>query len=333
MFELNKEMNLQPDIFSANLEKVPTRDGWGKALEELGGEDENICVLTADLSGSVRTEWFEKKFPARFFNCGVAEQNMASVAAGLALEGKKVFFSSFAVFSPGRNWDQIRVNIAYNNLDVKFSGAHAGITTGEDGATHQALEDIALMQVLPNVVVEVPADSNQAYLAAKKAAKHNGPVYIRVGREKVPLFSTKQTPYEIGKANVLKDGKDLAIFACGVEVYEALKASKKLYEEGIDAAVIDFHTIKPIDEQKIIEYAAKCKRILVCQEHQKNCGLFGFVAQTLVEKYKKEVAVKVVAIEDQFGQSGNGYELLKYYSLDFEGIYKKAKELVGEVEV
>ncbi|MCX8163750.1 MAG: transketolase family protein [Candidatus Micrarchaeota archaeon] len=326
MFELNPEMNLEKDIFSPNLKMLPTRDGWGKALEELGAEDENICVLTADLSSSVRTEWFEKKFPNRFFNCGVAEQNMASVAAGLALEGKKVFFSSFAVFSPGRNWDQIRVNIAYNKLDIKFSGAHAGVMTGEDGATHQALEDIALMQVLPNIVVLVPADYNQAYLAAKKAASYKGPVYIRLGREKIPIFSTLQTPFEIGKANVLKDGEDLAIFATGVEVYEALKASKKLDEEKIDAAVIDFHTIKPLDKAIVEKYAKKCSKILICQEHQANGALVGAVAEFLVQK-GLDVKVEIVAIEDKFGQSGSGWELLRYYGLDAENIYKKAKKL------
>ncbi|MFN3910253.1 MAG: transketolase family protein [Candidatus Anstonellaceae archaeon] len=330
-FQLNPKMNLVENIFSSDIKSIPTRDGWGRALEELGGEDENICALTADLSGSVRTEWFEKKYPFRFFNCGVAEQNMASVAAGLALEGKNVFFSSFAVFSPGRNWDQIRVNIAYNNLNVKIIGAHAGITTGEDGATHQALEDIAIMQVLPNIKVIVPSDYYQTYLATKKAAKENGPIYIRVGREKTPSFTTLQTPFEIGKANVLKDGKDLAIFACGVEVYQALLAAKKLAQEEIDAAVIDFHTIKPLDEEVVLEYAKKCSKILVCQEHQKNGALFGAVCQTLAEKYPKAM-VNAVAIEDKFGESGKGLELLKAYGLDWEGIYKKAKKLL-EVEL
>jgi transketolase len=331
MFKLNQQMHLNENIFTNKLELLPTRDGWGKALEELGQENKNICALTADLSGSVRTEWFEKKFPERFFNCGVAEQNMASVAAGLAMEGKKVFFSSFAVFSPGRNWDQIRVSIAYNNLDVKFSGAHAGISTGEDGATHQALEDLALMQVLPNITVLCPSDYNQAYLAAKEAAKTSGPVYIRLGREKIPCFTTLKTPFKIGQANILKDGKDLAIFATGIEVYEALKASKKLYEKGIDAAVVDFHTIKPIDLNTIIHFAKKCKKILVCQEHQKNGALFGAVAQEIVQ-HAPGTIVFAVAIEDQFGQSGKGMELIKHYGLDEDGIYKKAIELI-EVKI
>lgn len=330
-FKLNPNMHLVEDIFSPNLNFLPTRDGWGKALEELGAENENICALTADLSASVRTEWFEKKYPSRFFNCGVAEQNMASVAAGLALEGKIVFFSSFAVFSPGRNWDQIRVNIAYNNLNVKFSGAHAGLTTGEDGATHQALEDIALVEVLPNIKVIVPADYNQAYFAVKKAAKENGPIYIRLGREKIPIFTTLNTPFEIGKGNLLKDGKDLAIFACGVETYQALKASKKLSDEGIDAAVIDFHTIKPIDEGMIVKYAKKCSKILVCQEHQKKGALFGAVSETLVQRGINSI-VNVVAVEDRFGESGKGMELLKAYGLDSDGVYKKAKKLL-EVEI
>jgi len=323
-FTLNPKMFLEENIFG-ELKKLPTRDGWGKALEELG-EDKKICALTADLSGSVRTEWFEKKYPERFFNCGVAEQNMASVAAGLAMEGKTVFFSSFAVFSPGRNWDQIRVGIAYNNLNVKFSGAHAGITVGEDGATHQALEDLSLVSVLPNIKVIVPSDYNQAYLATKAAASTLGPIYIRLGREKIPTFTTLKTPFEIGKANILKDGQDLAIFACGVETYEALCAAKKLFDEGIDVAVVDFHTLKPLDTQTIKKFATKTKKILVCQEHQKNGALFSAVAQYLAENYP--CLVRAVAIEDTFGQSGNGMELLKYYGLDREGIYKKAKELL-----
>ena len=324
-FTLNQEMYLEENIFG-ELKKLPTRDGWGKALEEVG-EDNNICVLTADLSGSVRTEWFEKKYPERFFNCGVAEQNMASVAAGLALEGKTVVFSSFAVFSPGRNWDQIRVNIAYNNLNVKFSGAHAGITVGEDGATHQALEDLSLMVALPNVKVLVPSDYNQAYLALKEALKTPGPVYIRLGREKVPVFTTLKTPFEIGKANILKDGKDLAIFACGVETYEAICAAKKLFDEGIDAAVVDFHTLKPLDREVIKKFATTTKKILVCQEHQINGGLFSAVAQEVVQSYP--CLVRAVAVEDKFGESGKGIELLAHYGLDREGIYRKAKELAN----
>lgn len=326
-FALNEKMNLNQKLFEQDVMKSPTRDGWGRGLEKLGEEHEEVVALTADLSGSVRTNWFEKKFPNRFFNCGVAEQNMASVAAGLALGGKVVYFSSFAVFSPGRNWDQIRVNIAYNNLNVKFSGAHAGITTGPDGATHEALEDIAIMRVLPNVAVVVPSDSVQAKQAAEAAYARAGPVYIRLGREKIVEFNTDKTPFEIGKINVLKDGKDVCIVACGIEVYQALLAAKKLSEEGIDAAVLDCHTIKPLDVKTLSEYAKKCAKLVVCEEHQINGGLAGAVCEAICEE---GIAVPVVrvGVRDTFGESGDGMELLRKYGLDSNSIYNECVKLL-----
>jgi len=326
-FVLNAEMKLAPDVFADSLKKSPTRDGWGKALLELGRENEKIVALTADLSGSVRTEWFEKEFPNRFFNCGVAEQNMASVAAGLALEGKVVFFSSFAVFSPGRNWDQIRVNIAYNNLNVKFSGAHAGITTGPDGATHEALEDIAIMRVLPNVKVLVPADSVEAGKAAKAATRMPGPVYIRLGREKIPEFTSANTPFEIGKINVLKNGADVAIIACGIEVFQSLIAAKKLAEKGIDAAVLNCHTIKPIDVKTICAYAKKCGAVVVAQEHQINGGLASAVCESLCENNCVVPLVRI-GMQDKFGESGEGMQLLAHYKMDANAIVDACKKVI-----
>jgi len=327
-FILNEKMRLEGDIFSSQIKKAPTRDGWGKALLDLGKKDKNIVALTADLSGSVRTNWFEKEFPGRFFNCGVAEQNMASVSAGLAMEGKLVFFSSFAVFSPGRNWDQIRVGIAYNNLNVKFSGAHAGVTTGPDGATHQALEDIAIMRVLPNVCVLVPCDEREAYKSAQAAAAREGPVYIRLGREKLPVFTGENTPFEIGKINVLKDGKDVAIIACGVEVFEALKAAKELAGEGIDAAVLNCHTIKPIDEKTIVEYATKCGCVVTCEEHQVDGGIGSAICEVLAEK-KPAPAVRVGM--RGFGESAkSGMELIKHFGLDAKGIERACKEAIAK---
>ncbi|PIT84892.1 transketolase [Candidatus Micrarchaeota archaeon CG10_big_fil_rev_8_21_14_0_10_45_29] len=321
-------MNLETDIFSLQIKKAPTRDGWGKALLDLGKKNKNIVALTADLSGSVRTNWFEKEFPQRFFNCGVAEQNMASVASGLALEGKIVFFSSFAVFSPGRNWDQIRVGIAYNNLNVKFSGAHAGITTGPDGATHQALEDIAIMRVLPNVCVLVPCDERESYKCAQAAAARAGPVYIRLGREKLPVFTGESTPFEIGKINVLKEGADVCIVACGVEVFEALKAAKDLAEEGIDAAVLNCHTISPIDKKTIVEYASKCGCMVTAEEHQVDGGMGSAVCEVLAEK--KPVPVVRVGMRG-FGESAkNGMELIKHFGLDAKGIAKACKEAIAK---
>jgi len=326
-FKLNKKMNLNPALFEPGCKKESTRDGWGRELAVLGGEDEKIVALTADLSGSVRTNWFEEKYPNRFFNCGVAEQNMASVSAGLAMAGKIVYFSSFAVFSPGRNWDQIRVNIAYNNLNVKFSGAHAGITTGPDGATHQALEDIAIMRVLPNMTVVVPCDAKQAQKAARGAYERDGPVYIRLGRENIPVFTSDSTPFEIGKINVLNDGKDVVIVACGVEVYAALLAAKKLSCEGINAAVLDCHTVKPLDIETIESYAKKCPKMIICEEHQINGGLSGAICEQLCER-GLNVKVARIGVKDTFGESGNGLELLKEYGLDSEAIYRACKKMI-----
>ena len=327
-FNLNPAMNLVPDPFSPDAKKAPTRDGWGHALADMGKTEATLVVLSADVSESVRTHWFEKEFPARFVQCGVAEQDMASVAAGLAMEGKTVFFSAYGVFSPGRNWDQIRVNIAYNNLNVKFSGAHGGITVGPDGATHQAMEDMALMRVLPNVCVLCPSDEKEAYHAARAAAARKGPVYIRLGREKTPVFTTDATPFEIGKINVLADGTDVAIAACGVPVFEALKAAKKLAGEGISAAVLDCHTLKPLDKKTLAEYARRCGCVVTAEEHQINGGLGGAVCEALSEECP--VPIVRVGMPDQFGESGGGLELLRHFGMDaaaIERAVKKAMEI------
>jgi transketolase len=244
------------------------------------------------------------------------------------MEGKIVFFSSFAVFSPGRNWDQIRVNIAYNNLNVKFSGAHAGITTGPDGATHQALEDIAIMRVLPNMCVLVPSDGKEAYKAAVAAAGRSGPVYIRLGREKIPEFTTDNTPFEIGKINVLKDGSDVAIIACGIEVFEALKAAKALLEEGIDAAVLNCHTIKPLDAGAIEKYAKKSGCLVVAEEHQVSGGLSGAVCEAICEK-GCAVPVERIGMKDSFGESGEGMQLLAHFGMDAKAIVEACKKAVS----
>ena len=326
-FQPNPEMKLAVELFAPEkLAKAPTRDGWGKALAEMGKERPELVVLSADVSESVRTHWFEKAFPERFIQCGVAEQDMASVAAGLAMEGKTVFFSAYGVFSPGRNWDQIRVNIAYNNLNVKFSGAHAGITVGPDGATHQALEDIALTRVLPNVCVICPCDEKEAGKAARAAAARPGPVYIRLGREKTPVFTTNATPFEIGKINVLCEGSDVAIVACGVPVFEALKAAKKLAGEGISASVLDCHTVKPIDRATLVHYAKKCGCVVTAEEHQVNGGLGGAVCEVLAEEHP--VPVVRVGMQDKFGESGDGLELLKHFGMDSVAIEKAVKKVM-----
>ncbi len=327
-FSPNQSMKLEANLFAAEMKKVAIRDGWGKALVEIGKENKELVVLTADVSESVRTHWFEKAFPERFVQCGVSEQNMASVAAGLAMEGKTVFFSAYGVFSPGRNWDQVRVNIAYNNLDVKFSGAHAGITVGPDGATHQALEDMAIMRVLPNMCVICPCDEKEAGKAARAAAERKGPVYIRLGREKTPVFTTDSTPFEIGKINVLADGSDVAIVACGVPVFEALKAAKNLAEDGISAAVLDCHTVKPIDKKTLVEFARRCGCVVTAEEHQINGALGGAVCEVLSEECPTPVVR--VGMQDKFGESGDGIELLKHFGMDSAAIEKAVKRAIGK---
>lgn len=292
-------------------EKVATRDGYGKALIELGKRNKRIVALCCDLTDSTRVEWFKQKFPDRFIEVGVAEQNMAGLAAGLALAGKIPFISSYAVFSPGRNWDQIRVSICYNNLNVKIEGAHAGISVGPDGATHQALEDIALMRVLPNMKVIVPCDAIQAEKATIAAAKINGPVYLRLGRNKVPVVTGEKTPFRLGKANVYREGKDVSIVACGVMVYEGLIAAEMLAKKGIQASVVDCHTIKPLDDKTLTFYAKKTGAVVSAEEHQMQGGLGGALAELFGRCCP--VPMEFVGIHDRFGESGEPEELLKNY--------------------
>ncbi len=315
---IRADMNLVDPLFEPAPKAAPSRDGFGKALVELGEKDPNVWVATADVSESTRTHWFAEKFPKRFVQTGVAEQNLAGVAAGIAACGKTVFMSAYAVFSPGRNWDQVRVSICYNDVPVKIHGSHSGLTVGPDGASHQALEDIAITRVLPNMVVLAPADAEEARKAALAAAKLPGPVYVRTCREKMPVFTTDKTPFEVGKANVYRDGADVAIFACGAEVYEALKAAEELSKEGIDAAVIDLHTIKPIDSAAIEEWARKTGLLVSVEDHQVNGGMGSAVAEVVSSTYP--VPVVRHGIYDRFCESGEPLELLKKYKLDSAGI-------------
>ncbi|MBI5224197.1 transketolase family protein [Candidatus Micrarchaeota archaeon] len=315
-------MKLIPDLL-APTESKPSRDGFGKALVELGEKDPNVWVLTADVSESTRTHWFAEKFPKRFVQIGVAEQNLAGVAAGIAACGKTSFISAYGVFSPGRNWDQIRVSVCYNNLPVKVHASHTGLTVGEDGASHQALEDIALMRSLPNMIVLAPSDAEETRKATLAAAAHPGPVYIRTAREKAPVFTTKDTPFEIGKANVYRDGKDVAIFACGISVYESLKAAAALKSEGIDAAVIDCHTIKPIDRATIVKYAKKCGLLVSVEEHQIDGGLGSAIAEVLCSE--QPCLLYRHGVYNRFCESGPGLALLAKYELDAAGIAKHVR--------
>jgi len=300
-------------------EQLFQRDVYGETLVKLGLRDKNIVVLDADLSSSTRTNLFAKQFPDRFFNFGVAEQNMMAAAAGLASCGKTVFLSTFAVFAAGRAWDQVRVSISYNNFNVKIVATHAGITVGPDGSSHQALEDIALMRVLPNMNIIVPSDGPQTEDAIMAAAHKPGPFYIRLGRSKVPTIE-HQGEFKIGQAQLLTQGDDVMIVACGAMVTQALVAVKNLAAKGIKARLINLHTIRPIDREVILKGARETKLIIACEEH----NIFGGLASSIDEVVAEDFPVKVirVGIRNRFGQSGEPEELLKEYNLSSLDIQK-----------
>lgn len=304
--------------------KIATREAYGQALVQLGKQSEDIVVLDADLSGSTKTGMFAEKFPDRFFNIGIAEQDLMSTAAGLSTCGKIPFASTFAVFATGRAFEQVRNSICYPNLNVKIAATHAGITVGEDGATHQSIEDLAIMRALPNMTVINPADAVEAKKAVRAAAKHEGPVYLRLGRMAVDTIFDEDEEFEIGKGKILKEGKDIAIIATGIMVGEALKAANILQKDGIDAMVVDIHTLKPIDKEVILK-AAECEKIVTVEEHNIIGGLGSAVAEVLSEK--KPTLIKRMGIKDVFGQSGKPEELLKLYELTAEDIAKTAKNL------
>ncbi|MEW6680917.1 MAG: transketolase family protein, partial [bacterium] len=305
------------------MEQVATRDAYGRALVELGRQNPDIVVLDADTSSSTRTNWFAKEFPERFFNFGVAEANMLGYAAGLALTGKIPFVSSFAVFGSLRVYEQIRTSICWPDLNVKIVLTHAGISVGEDGASHQSTEDIAVMRVLPNMKVIVPADSNETRRAVFASVEHKGPVYIRLGRAKFPLLP--DYPFRLGKATIIKDGNDISLIACGLMVFEALKASEMLEKDGISARVINLSTIKPIDEEVIISCAKETKGIITCEEHSIIGGLGSAVCEVLAEK--SPCFVKRIGIQDTFGTSGKPEELLSYFKIDAKSIYQEVRGL------
>ncbi len=309
-----------------NPEMIPSRDGYGKGLVKLGEKNKNVVALCCDLTDSTRVEWFKQKYPKQFIEMGVAEQNMAGLAAGLALVGKIPFISSYAVFSPGRNWDQLRVSVCYNNLNVKIQGAHAGISVGPDGATHQALEDIAIMRVLPNMTVVVPADAIQAEKATIASLSIKGPVYLRFGRDKIPVITDYKTPFKIGKADVYLEGKDVCIIACGRMVYEALVAAESLAMEGISAMVINCHTIKPLDKETLVAAAKKTGAIVTAEEHQINGGLGGAVAETLGGLCP--TPLELVGVQDTFGESGDPEKLLEKYHCTHNDISQAVKKVL-----
>jgi transketolase len=322
---LNEKMKLAKNLFEKP-DMVPCRDGYGYGLVELGEKDRNIVVLGADLTASVRADWFQKRFPDRFIEVGIAEQDMMCIAAGLSRIGKIPYVSTYSVFCTGRAWDQFRTTVCYANLNVKLGAAHAGISVGPDGATHQALEDMAIMRVIPNTTIMCPCDHIEAKKATLESASINGPVVIRFGREKIPVVTSADTPYKTGRAEVFRTGKDVTIVACGALVYEALVAAKKLESENIDAEVINCHTIKPLDAATIVATAKKTGAVVTAEEHQVTGGLGGAVAECLSKNCP--VPMRFVGVQDTFGESGQPDELMKKYGLTSDAIMQAVRSVL-----
>lgn len=316
MFTKNSHLKL--NTLSPDVELAPTRDGFGVGLVEIGHKDNRVVALCADLSDSTRTAKFQTEFPDRFIQMGIQEQNMANVAVGLALSGKVPFVATYAVFSPGRNWDQIRISGCYNKTNVKYAGAHTGVSVGPDGATHQALEDIALVRVLPSMTVIVPCDVEEARKVVHAALDMVGPTYLRFSRAGTPSFTTPETPFAIGKAQVFRAGTDIAVIAAGPIVHTALLAADQLIEKGISVRVINSPSVKPLDEKTLETAARDCQAIVTCEEHQVAGGLGSAVAEFLAQTYP--VPMEFVGMHDSFGESGEPGELLKKYHMDVPAI-------------
>ncbi|MEJ2347624.1 MAG: transketolase C-terminal domain-containing protein [Patescibacteria group bacterium] len=325
---INPKLKLSKSIFKKDIEKIPSRNGYGEGLVEAGEKDENVVVLCADLTESTRSYLFQDKFPQRFIEVGVAEQALATIASGMANYGKIPFISSFAVFSPGRNWEQIRTTIALNDVPVKIGGSHTGVSVGPDGATHQMLEDIAIMRTMPNMVVLAPADAVETRKAVLEAAKNEKPTYIRFARNATPVFTTEKTPFKIGRAETVWQSKDpqVAIIACGPLVYEALLAAKELSKSKIEVLVINSHTIKPLDELAIIRAAKTTGAVVTVEEHQITGGLGGAVAETLTKNFP--TPIEFIGMLDSFGESGKANELLEKYKMKSKDIVAAVKRVI-----
>ncbi len=326
---LNKDLNLNEKIFDADVEKDSTRKGYGTGLVALADTDPNVVALSADLTESTKADGFAKKYPERFIQVGVAEQNMAAIAAGMGVSGKTVFMSSYATFSPGKNWETIRTTIVYNNSNVKVAGHHAGTMTGPDGATHQATEDIASVRPWPNIKVIVPCDSVQGKLATIASGKEYGPYYLRFSRDKSPIMTTENTPFEIGKAQTFWTGENpkAVIFAMGYMTYYALVAAKKLEEEGIEVMVTNVHTIKPLDNETILTQAKQTGAVVTAEDHQIAGGLGGAISELLAQN--NPTPMEFVGMRDVFGESGKPEELLKKYGMDSDAIYSAVKKVIS----
>jgi len=312
----------------AEMKKVATRDSYGNALKELGAQYDNLVVLDADLAGATKTSIFQKAFPERHFDCGIAEANMICIAAGMSTAGLVPFASSFAMFAAGRAFEQVRNSIGYPHLNVKIGATHGGISVGEDGASHQCCEDFALMRAIPGMTVICPADDVEAKAAVKAAYEYDGPVYLRFGRLAVPVFHAEDYKFEIGKGEVLKDGNDVAIIANGLLTYEAIKAGEELEALGIHARIINLATIKPLDEELILAAAKDCGKVITCEEHSVIGGLGEAVSSLLAEKCP--TLVRRIGVNDEFGHSGPAVDLLKQFGLSCEHIVEVAKELCGK---
>ena len=322
---MNKFLN--PKLFDKDVEQIPTRNGYGEGVVELGEKNKDVVVLTGDLKESTRVEEFAKRFPERFIECGVAEQNMMGIAAGLSAAGKIPFVSSYAVFSPGRSWDQLRVSVCYSNLNVNIVGAHTGVSVGPDGVTHQALEDIAITRVLPNMTVVVPCDAIETKKATLVAAGMAGPYYSRFAREKTPVITTPETPFKIGRAEIFADyGEDAAILACGPLVYQSLVAAFELEKEGVKVRVINNHTIKPMDIGMVMKAARDCGAVVTVEEHQVMGGMGSAVAEILAKNYP--VPMEMIGMQDYFGESGQPEELLEKYGMSVEAIKMAVKNVI-----
>ena len=306
---------------------LPMRDGYGKALLELCEKDKKVIVLDADVAKSTRTVWVRDKFPGQFVDMGISEQDMVGTAAGLALSGMLPFVSTYGVFLAGRAWDQIRTTVCYNRLNVKLAGAHAGISVGPDGATHQSLEDVALMRVLPNMTVIVPCDAEETRKATLAAAALDGPCFLRFGREAVPVITGEDTPFVLGRARLCREGNDVTVFANGALVHEALEAAEELKAEGVSVRVLDLHTVKPLDGEAILRAARETGCIVTAEEHQRSGGMGGAVAEFLA--LHCPVPMEMVAVDDSFGESGQPGELMEKYGLDRAAVAEKIRAVLA----
>lgn len=324
---LNEQQKLNPKIGSEDIEQVPSRNGFGEGLLHLGEHDKDVVALTGDLAESTRVLDFAKKYPERFVECGVAEQNMMGVAAGLALTGKTPFVASYATFSPGRSWDQLRISVAYSKANVKVAGSHTGLSVGPDGATHQALEDIAIVRTLPNMTVVMPCDSIEARKTTIALGTTAGPAYFRLGREKTPVMTTEESPFQVGKASVFKEGSDVALIGSGPILYNGLMAALELEKLGINVLVINNHTIKPMDVETIVWAAKLTGAVVTLEEHQVMGGAGSAVAEVLAQHYP--VPIEMVGMQDSFGESGDPEQLIKKFGMDTESIKAAIKKVIN----